>query len=91
MIPKMVATALLGLALAGCAAAEGPQPTPAGSLPMAAFVSDFVTVRVPEGASIQDAQAVARMMCRMESGFIQLDEVEGDLRTYRCIPIGLND
>jgi hypothetical protein len=91
MIAKLLATAALGLALAGCAAPEGPYPTPAGSLPGAAFVSDYVTVRVPEGASIQDAQAVARMMCRMESGFIRLEEVNDDLRTYNCIRIGPND
>jgi hypothetical protein len=80
MLTRLAAAGAVALAAAGCGAQLGSGETHGVNIP-----GQYVTVRVPEGTSIQQAQIVARQRCGVPVGFIVLEETRGDLRIYRCI------
>jgi len=83
MLKRLAVAGAIALGVAGCGAQLGSGEAGGLNIP-----GQYVTVRVPEGTSIQHAQVIARQRCGFGTGFIQLEEVRGDLRIYRCIETG---
>ncbi len=80
MMLKTTAVVLAALALAGCGSAPFSGESAGLNIP-----GQYVTVRTGEGTSIQRAEVIARQRCGQPGGDIVLDDVQGDVRTYRCI------